>query len=119
MLPHKKMIKRKPRNFQKLPTAKRSKVIDHSAGNNDKASGLYKAKFLNFEEPGYAVIQTEPEVKDANTGCPDSLSLGYLEIDKNGQDRGNTYTSRGKKKKKSVLEYVVMSHRESVQKNRN
>ena len=46
-------------------------------------------------------------MKDTNTGCPDSLSLGYLEIDKNGQDRVNTYTSRGKKKKKSVSEYVA------------
>ena len=43
-----KVIKREPRNFQKLPTTKRSKVIDHSAGNNDKASGLYKGKISKF-----------------------------------------------------------------------
>lgn len=40
-----KQIKRKPRNFQELPTAKGSKVTDHSAGNNGKANGFYDAKF--------------------------------------------------------------------------
>ena len=95
-------IKRKPRNFQKLPTAKRSKVIDNFAGNKDKASGLYEAKFVNFEEPGYAVTQTEPEVKGTNTGSRDSPSLG----------RVNAYTNKGRKKKKSVSEYVDMSHSE-------
>lgn len=107
-----KGIKRKPRNFQKLPTAKRSKVIDHSPGNNDKANGLYDAKFTNFEEPGYAVLQTKPEVKYANTGSPDSPTHSCLEIQKNGQGGLNTYTSRGRKKKKSVSEYVEMSHSE-------
>jgi len=67
-----KQIKRKPINFQELPTAKGSKVTNHSAGNNGKANGLYDAKFTNFEKPGYAVLQTKPEVKDANTGSPHS-----------------------------------------------
>lgn len=51
-------------------------------------------------------------MKDANTGSPDSLSHDYLEIQKNVQGRVSTYTSKGRKKKKSVSEYVEMSHSE-------
>ena len=57
-----KAIKSKLKKFQKFPTTKGSTIIDYFSRTNDKATGLYEEKFVNFEKQYYVVLKTGPLV---------------------------------------------------------